>query len=60
MPHLTHRPILWAEFVGIRVHVSLQHIRAVTDSNAGESYLMSKSKSFPDGPSDGVTHRVPA
>ena len=28
--------------------------------NASESYLMSESKSFPDGPSDGVTHRVPA
>ena len=28
--------------------------------NADESYLMSKSKSFPDSPSDGVTHRVPA
>ena len=25
-----------------------------------EFYLMSKSISFPDGPSDGVTHRVPA
>ena len=26
----------------------------------GEFYLMSKSISFPDGPSDGVTCRVPA
>ena len=25
-----------------------------------EFYLMSKSISFPDGPSDGVTYRVPA
>ena len=29
--------------------------------SAGEPHLMSKTKSFPDGPSDGVTHsRVPA
>ena len=28
--------------------------------NADKSYLVSKSKSFPDSPSDGVTHRVPA
>ena len=28
--------------------------------NAGDSYLMSNTKSFPDGPGDGVTHRFPA